>query len=178
MGHQILRGPEDHRKHLQLLENVKDSIGWYLLLNYFRSYTYIRTRITARPISTRNTNRARGSFLTRLSCRSLFSWWTLKARTSGKCCIKRLFHKTRTYQNACHLHCVQALRSSMIPEETVTGFETLDTYCWSWKTWHPTLSSLSGKTHNASLSCSSSWARRTIGTLQATTAHTEHLGLY
>lgn len=124
VGHQILQGPEDHRKHSQLLENVTDSFGRYLLLNYFRSYTYIRTRITARPISTRNTNRTRGSFLARLSCRSLFSWWSLKARTSGKCCIKRPFHKTRTNQNTCHVHRVQALRTSMMMEETVTGFET------------------------------------------------------
>lgn len=179
VGHQILQGPEDHTKTFrQLLDNVTDSFGWYSFLNYFRSYTYIRTRITARSICTRNTNRTWGSFLARLSCRALFSWWTLKTRTGGsQCSIKGPFHKTCTNQNTYHLHSVQALRSNLLTHGTVTGFR-LDTHCRSWKAWHPALSSLSRKTHNASLSCSSSWARRTIRTLKATTTRTECLGLY
>lgn len=41
-------------------------------------YTYIRTRIPTRSISTRNTNWTWWTFISSWSCGSLFSWWALK----------------------------------------------------------------------------------------------------
>lgn len=46
-------------------------------------------------------------------------------------------------------------------DNNVTGTDP-----WSWKAWHSTFSPLTRKTHNASLSCGSSWAWRTIRALQ------------
>lgn len=46
--------------------------------NQIKTFTYIWARITTRSISTRNTNRTWGTFISRCSCGSLFSWWTLK----------------------------------------------------------------------------------------------------
>lgn len=70
---------------------------WVLALGNLdrrRICTHIRTRITTRSVSTRNTNWTWGTFISGCSCGSLFSWWTLKKGTGNLQCSSKKGHST------------------------------------------------------------------------------------
>lgn len=100
---------------------------------------------------------------------------TLESKHAGVQHHKRMQAST-TVQNLLKHNLTEVCRScgrqgSDVDAEEHREGTSGDTYTRSWKSRHATLSSLTRKSHDASLSCSSSRTRRTIGALWRSTSH-------